>query len=123
MTEVRDKGDYEQWVKFFLRALYESAYDAATTIGKLNELRNANTALIDHMGRSAGNTRRLFYYLEANPIIEIRKTAAALNMAFNTISAAINRLTDAGILEQISGKRRYRAFCYKKYIELLREGT
>jgi Fic family protein len=32
MTEVRDKGNYEQWVKFFLQAVLESAEDAADKI-------------------------------------------------------------------------------------------
>lgn len=32
MMEVRRKGSYEQWIKFFLKAVYESAEDAINTI-------------------------------------------------------------------------------------------
>jgi hypothetical protein len=38
-----------------------------------------------------------FAYLESNPIIEIQKTAAALDMVFNTVSSAVSRLSQAGI--------------------------
>jgi Fic family protein len=123
MTEVRSKGNYEQWVKFFLQAIYESALDATETIGKLTELHHTNTGKISGLGRAAANTGKFFEYLEANPIIEIRKTAKALGLAYNTAEAAVKRLCDEGILEETSGKRRNRIFSYKKYLDILREGT
>lgn len=123
LTEVRNKGNYEQWVKFFLQAVLESAQDAAVTIDKLAALHDKNTAIISGMGRAAKNVLQLLAYLEANPIIEISKTANALNMAFNTASAAIKRLCDAGILVQSSGEQRNRVFSYEAYLSLLREGT
>lgn len=58
------------------------------------------------MGRAAKNTLRLLDYLEANPIIEISKTAEALGLAFNTTSDAIKRLEEAGILVQSAGQQR-----------------
>ncbi len=123
LTEVRNKGNYEQWVKFFLQAVLESAQDAAITIDRLTALHDKNIAVISNMGRAAKNSLQLLAYLEANPIIEIRKTANALNMAFNTVSAAINRLCDAGILIQSAGEQRNRVFSYEAYLSLLREGT
>ena len=98
MTEVRSKGNYEQWVKFFLQALMESAEDATLTIDKLTTLHDKNIATITKMGRAAKNTAMVFDYLEKNPIIEIGKTAEALGITFNTVSSAVQRLTDAGIL-------------------------
>lgn len=123
LTEVRNKGNYEQWVKFFLQAVLESAQDAAITIDRLTALHDKNTAAIINMGRASKNALQLLIYLEANPIIEITKTAKALDMSFNTVSAAIKRLCDAGILVQSSGKQRNRVFSYEEYLNLLREGT
>ena len=123
LTEVRNKGNYEQWVKFFLQAVLESAEDAAVTIDKLTALHDKNTAAITNMGRASKNALQLLTYLEANPIIEITKTARALDMSFNTVSAAIKRLCDAGILVQSSGEQRNRVFSYEEYLNLLREGT
>ena len=37
------------------------------------------------MGRAAKNARAVFDYLEQNPIIDIGKTAEALNLAFSTV--------------------------------------
>ena len=123
MTEVRAKGNYEQWVTFFLRALLESAVDATATIDELIALHDKNAAVISGMGRAAKNAMLVFEYLEANPIIEIRKTAEALSITFNTASSAVKRLTDAGILVQTTNASRNRTFAYEDYLSILRKGT
>jgi len=123
MTEVRAKGNYEQWVKFFLQAILESAEDAIATIDELAALHDANTAIIGGMGRAGKNAALLFRYLESNPIVEIKKTADALGLSFNTTSAAIRRLTDAGILLQTTAGSRNRTFAYEEYLKILRKGT
>ena len=123
MTEVRNKGNYEQWICFFLEAVYESARDAVETIDKLIDLHEQNFKRVEALGRRGKTAMRLFAYLEANPIIDIQKTAAALGTTFVTVSGAVKRLCDAGILAQNSGKNRGRTFAYTAYLDLLREGT
>ena len=123
LNEVRRTGNYEQWVKFFLQAVYESVEDAISAIEKLSALRDKNTAFISSMGRASATLLRLFNYLEENPIIEITRTAAALSLSFNSTSLAINKLCDMSILSKSSGNRRNRVFSYEAYLEILRDGT
>lgn len=123
MTEVRSKGSYEQWVKFFLQALAESAKDAIAAIDELTALHDKNVDLVAGMGRASKNAMLVFRYLEANPIIEIGKTAEALGITFGTASNAVERLSSAGILEQTTTGRRNRTFAYKDYLAILRKGT
>ncbi len=123
MTEVRNKGNYEQWVKFFLQALAESAKDAIAAIDELTALHDKNVDLVAGMGRASKNAMIVFRYLEANPIIEIGKTAEALGITFGTASNVVERLSSAGILEQTTTGRRNRTFAYKDYLAILRKGT
>ena len=123
LSEVRNKGNYEQWIKFFLQAIMESAEDAIITIDRLAALHNKNVGIINSMGRASKNTLRLLGYIEANPIIEISQTAEALDLAFNTTSDAIKRLEKAGILAQSAGQQRNRIYSYKEYLNFLRDGT
>lgn len=123
MTEVRNKGNYEQWVKFFLQALAESAKDAIAAIDELTALHDKNVDLVAGMGRASKNAMLVFRYLEANPIIEIGKTAEALGITFGTASNVVERLSSAGILEQTTTGRRNRTFAYKDYLAILRKGT
>jgi Fic family protein len=123
MTEVRSKGNYEQWVKFFLQAIAESAKDAIAAIDELTALHDKNVDLVAGMGRASKNAMIVFRYLEANPIIEIGKTAEALGITFGTASNVVERLSSAGILEQTTTGRRNRTFAYKDYLAILRKGT
>lgn len=123
MTEVRSKGNYEQWVRFFLQAISESAQDAIAAIDELTALHEQNVQKIGNMGRAAKSAMQVFRYLEANPIIDIRKTANALGVSFNTVSSAVKRLTDCGILAQTTNANRNRTFAYEAYLNILRKGT
>ena len=123
MTEVRSKGNYEQWIRFFLQAIAECAEDAITTIDKLTALHNKNEAALQQTGRAAKNTLLVFHYLEANPIIDIQKTADALGISFNTTASAVKKLIDKSILVQTNNKNRNRTFAYEAYLDILRDGT
>ena len=123
MSEVRKSGNYEQWVAFFLRAISECADNAVVTVEKLDALHRNNEEKIQSLGRAAKNAMKLFYYLEANPIIDIGKTASALGVTYNTVSSAIQRLEGLNILVQTSDKNRNRTFSYEAYLNILRDGT
>lgn len=123
MTEVRTKGNYEQWVRFFLQAIKECAEDAILTIDKLDALHQKNTAIINGMGRTTKNALLLFNYLEANPIIDIKKTSQALGVSYNTVATQVQRFIDSGILIQTDSASRNRTFSYKEYLDILRDGT
>lgn len=123
MTEVRSKGNYEQWIRFFLTAIFESSQDAIQTIDELTALHKKNETRIAKLGRARINAGAVFEYLEANPIIDIGKTAEALGLSFNTISAAVKRLQGLGILIQTENASRNRTFAYKEYLAILRKGT
>lgn len=123
MSEVKLSGNYEQWIKFFLQALIESLKDTIKTINKLNNLHNTNVARILELGRQAKNIMLVYNYIEANPIIDVKKTSQALGIAFNTTASAINHLVDIGILVKTNNNSRNRLFMYKDYLNILRDGT
>lgn len=123
LGEVRARGDYRQWVEFFLRALTESAEDASGTIDRLTALHGKSAAAVAGMGRGRKSALRLLGYLESSPIIGIKKTAEALGVAYNTAAAAVSRLVAAGILFPTSPAGRNRCFAYRDYLDILRGGT
>lgn len=119
MSEVRVKGNYEQWVKFFLRAVAESAKDAIITINELDKLHEENYNKIQTLGRARINATKLFDYLEENPIIDISKTASVLDLSYNTVSLAVKNLMSLGILGKTEGK----TYAYTAYLDILKKGT
>jgi Fic family protein len=121
--ETRIKGNYEQWIKFFLKAIRESADDAINTIEELNLLHEQNKILLEKSGKAIKNVMKLFLYLEMHPILDINKASVDLEITFNTASRAIGKLVKLGILEQTVNSQRYRVFAYQDYLNILRRDT
>ena len=125
MTEVRRTGDYEQWILFFLRAVAVSAADAVAAIDDLHALHEKNvTVLTDGTNKKQRTTlTKLFSYLEAHPMIEVKKTAEALGISYNAVSRAVAVLIEKGILEQQAQAGKTRIYSYAEYLEILRGDT
>lgn len=124
MTQVRKTGDYEQWVLFFLQALSDSAEDAIQTIDELTKIHNRNAQKFENMTkRQQANAMNFLTYLEKNPIIDIQKTAAALNLSYNTVAKSVALFVDNGILQQTEKSGRSRIYSYVDYLAVLRKGT
>jgi len=123
LTEVREKGSFEQWVKFFLQGIYESAEDSIESIDQLTELHDKNISLVKENDTASKTTSKLFDYLENTPIIDIKKTAIALGMSFNTVASVIKKLEQLGILRQVGNNQRDRIFAYEDYLHILRKDT
>jgi Fic family protein len=123
LNEVRNKGNFEQWIKFFLKAVIVSAKDAVDKIKLLSELHDLNIAKIEELGRARIPTRTVFEYLEKSPIIEISKTSRELGLSYNTVLGAVQRLEKLGIVAESTGKLRNRIFSYVEYLDILRDGT
>ena len=123
LSEIRTRGNFEQWIKFFLRAVDESAQDAVKTIDELSELHEKNKAKIQSIGRARINALKVFEYLEAHPIIDISKTAEALEISFQTVSNTVKRLLELKILFPIKNVSRNRIFAYEEYLQILRRNT
>lgn len=123
LMEVRNKGNYEQWVKFFLRATKASAEDAIQAIDLLVKLHDKNWKLISDIGRAEKTIKKVFTYLEGSPIIDIKKTSTQLELSYNATANAVKRLVELNILKQTENVQRNRVFAYEAYLEILRQDT
>lgn len=121
--EVRRSGNYEQWVAFFLEAVSAAAKDSLNTIEKLNTLHEQNIDKLPKTTRSNDNVRKLFDYIEQYPIIDIKRTSEELGVSYNTISSAIKKLEQIGILKETTNAARNRVFMYEEYLQILRKDT
>ncbi len=124
MSEVRRSGNYEQWVKFFLRGFVETAEDAAVTVQKLVALHTKNEqALGNTPTRSKANLTALFSYLEQHPIIETAKTAADLSCSRNGMAKYIALFCEKGILKPTGKSGKAVVYSYEEYLDILRKDT
>jgi Fic family protein len=123
LNEVREKDNYVQWIKFFLKGIFESAEDALSSIDKLIALHDKNMEIVIQEDSREKSLLRLFEYIEKKPIIEINKTAKELDYTYNTVSKNIKKLENLGVLKQSGAAKRNRNFVYEDYLNILRKDT
>ena len=123
ISEVRRSGNYEQWIRFFLEAVSKAAIDSMESINQLLDLHEKNVSLLPKTNRSKDNLRILFDYIEQYPIIDIKRTANELSVSYNTVSTAVNKLVELGILRETTNAARNRVFAYEDYLKILRKDT
>lgn len=126
MTAVRESGDYEQWIKFFIEGIYVSGQSAIETADELIAIRNSNLERLEaenYTKRAHETMIKVFGYLEAHPIIDIGKTAKDLSLSYNTVASAVARFEALGILSLVNNQDRNKVYSYDDYISILRSGT
>lgn len=123
ISSVRDTGNYNQWIKFFLEAVYKASEDSFNTISLLQNLHNKNLSIIPSSNRTKDNLKALFEYIEVHPIINIKETAKDLNLSFNTVDSNIKKLVKLGILKETSNTQRKKIYSYEEYLNILRKDT
>lgn len=126
MSAIRDTGNYEQWIKFFLDGIYYSGQSAIETANQVIELRNTNIQMLESQNYSVRRLETmmtLFEYIEVHPIIDIAKTANDLSLSYNTVAANVRRFEDLGILYLVTDQNRNKVYNYKAYLDILKSGT
>jgi len=122
LKEVQRFGNFEQWVKFFVKALISAAEDSINIINRLLALREKTVAKIMTLGKLSRTATLLLEYLEKKPIIDIKTASETLNLSFNTVSKSVESLREIGILKKRNDSIRYRYFAYEEYLNILDDG-
>ena len=145
LMAIRNDGDWEGWLKFFVRGFLEVSREATETARSIVRLREDHRRLLSEKllpekpattvpdslqsrRQSAGRSREeaaatpydllLLEYLFEQPIVTIRMVEQRLNCVFVTANKVVNRLVRLGLLEEVTGYQRNRRFRYAPYLAL-----
>ncbi len=123
LDRVRETGDWEAWLEFFLEGVQVTAAGAVNTTRRLLELFANDRNAIEKLGRRAGSALRVYAALRERPILSITEAAERASLSFSGASSAMELLVDQGIVGEVTGRRRGRLFAYRRYVAILNEGT
>jgi Fic family protein len=118
LMAVRHEGDWEGWVKFFLKGVFEVSQGATETARAILELRERHRALISERFPSSAIGLRLLDYLYQSPLIKTRTAEQYLDCSYVTAANLIHEMEQAGILQETTGRRRNRLYRYQPYLNL-----
>lgn len=119
LLTVSEMGKWEEWIKFFLRAVVLESKDAIENSGTILNLLDVYRNRIQQK-RPSNYTFKLLDEIFKNPYTSIPRAAEKLKTSFHTAKAAIEKLKGAKILIEITDKLRGKIYCAKELLDLLK---
>jgi Fic family protein len=119
LQRIRDYGDWEGWLKFFLTGVRDVARQATATARNIVALREKHRSLVvDHFGGSAGNALRVLEHLYEQPGVSVNTIKDTLKISFPNANNLVSRFVELELLFEVTGNYRNRVFVYRSYTEL-----
>jgi len=123
LSAVRDDGDWEGWIDFFLDGVATVGEAAVKSARELFETVAADRTRVLNEAAASVAAVRLFEALPSHPIVSVASVMRLLETTKPTAGRAIEALEAAGVLTETTGRRRDRSFAYRKYLDQLSAGT
>jgi Fic family protein len=109
MLEASQTGDFVPWTEFFLEALRSAADESSRRADQLIALRERYRDQL-HEARSSALTLKLVDALFELPLLTTQRAMSVLDVTAATAGQHLNRLVDANILREVTGRKRDRQF-------------
>lgn len=121
LTRVREKNDIQQWFKFFLVGVIETAQNGIKTFDHILKLQKETEVKIQKLGSRAANAQKLLNYLYQHPMIVPTKVAEVVSISATSAYKLVADFEKMGILKEITGGKRGKFYLFKKYIDLFEQ--
>lgn len=121
LNQLRDDGDWEAWLLFFLEGVRLTARHGIQTAQRLSQLFEADRRRIAASGRRANSAIRAHHEFMQRPLLTISAVRDRSGLSFSTADAAVQHLERLGVVEEITGRRRDRRYVYADYLNTLNQ--
>ena len=119
LNNIRNKGDWEGWLKFFLKGVYEVSREAVETAKEIVGLQERDRSRL----ANSPNGLKLMDHLFMNPLVTIKEIRRVTGVSNATAGRLAKQMIELGVLSEITGYARNQKFLYKDYFSVLREGV
>ncbi len=122
LMDIRNDGDWEGWLKFFLIGVFETSKQAIETAKNILGLKEKHRRMVRDSTNSAIalDVLNLLYH---DPIVDVKFVTKRLGVSEGSVRNTFKHFIDIGILKLLKGKARYRVYHYRQYINIMKEGT
>lgn len=119
LTMVREKNDLNQWLKFFLEGVRQTAQNSIDTFKKIIELKQVNEIQkITRLGKKTKTAQQFLNFLYSQPVVDLNEVSRQLSINKSTANRLIDDFEKLEILQEISGFKRNRIFVFQEYLNL-----
>jgi Fic family protein len=123
LQAVREKGDWETWIEFFLTGVIETANQATDTARQLLTLFDSDRRKIAGIGRVSPSVLRVHEMLQRKPLSNVSGATKQLGLSEPTVQKSLDIMIKLGIVRELTGRQRRRVYAYSDYLDILKQGT
>jgi Fic family protein len=120
LMNVREHNDVNQWFKFFLVGLIETATKGIETFDKILQLQKTSEVKINTMGSRAANAQKVLYHLYQKPIINTSVIGKATGLSGASAYKLARDMENLGIFKEVTGSQRGKVYVFEEYLNLFR---
>ncbi|AFU69550.1 toxin-antitoxin system, toxin component, Fic family [Psychroflexus torquis ATCC 700755] len=120
LMRVRSNNDINQWLKFFLTGIIETAKKGVTTFDGIMQLQKTLELKIKGLGNRSGDAKKVIDYLYTQPVIEVSRVGKIIQKSNVTAYKLLNTLEEIEVLKEVSGAQRNKLYVFNEYINLFK---
>jgi Fic family protein len=120
LMAVRETGDWEGWLEFFITGVAETAEEATLKARSIVALREDQRGAIQERGFPV-NAFRLLDLLYDRPLVDVGLVRDRLGVSFATANKLIDQLSEMNLVREVTGRRRDRIFRFEPYIRFFED--
>jgi len=118
---VSQDGNWDTWLKYFIRGVAEQAKVAEETGHRILNLQKKYRLQLQKESVST-SVFQLLDMLFLNPFVSLPGISDYLEITWPTAKASVERLVKLGILKEVSGRKRGRIYCAEELLNIIAEG-
>lgn len=121
LTRVRTQNDINQWYKFFLTGVIETAKRGIKTFDGILRLQRAMDERLESLGGRSKGAKQVLEQLFKRPVTDADQIAEIIGKSKVSAYKLMSDLEEAGILVQLPNGGRAKMYAFKAYLDLFNE--
>lgn len=118
LQAIRDRGDWEGWLLFFLLGVREVARQSTEKTRAVLDLQKQDRERAVSLGAKMAQGLKVLDYLYQYPFISVRKVEEITQMSYNSANALVGRMVETGLLTPYGNRQRDRQFVHQDYLDI-----
>jgi len=120
LMRARERNDIDQWLKFFLVGIIETAKNGIATFDNILGLQKQVEGKVQTLGSRAANAQKVINQLYHKPIVNAEKVAGIAEISLPSAYLLIKELERLEILKEITGGQRKKVYVFDDYLRIFK---
>lgn len=123
LNDVRSKGNWEQWLEFFLEGVIEVSNDSIDTAKRIIELKQNLIERLLENNVGGVHAVKLIDILFDHPVITVTEISELIGISRQAANKLTSKFEEMNILIEITGKKRYKKYTFIDFVRIIEKGT